>query len=379
MNFHRVLESGAPLSFEENILFPQQELWLDTRLTPILDENDAPVAVLGIARDITNREHKATLITRAKQEWERAVDTMTMLLAIVNSQYRITRVNAAMAERLDVSVRDAVGMVCYEKLHGTTKPPPFCPLMQLMADGEEHSTEVCENHLRGNTMVTVSSLCDRQGRPIGCVYVGREGIEREKAAAARKKSEEQMKLLMTHAEHIVAIQSREGRYLFFYASPEYGLCQEDIVGKTPFDFFEPARASKMVEQVVRVATTGLTLTQLGEITWNGETLHFFEQIAPLKDSSDEIRSVVRISRKVVDHRRGGGEEARKPADAGHGLSQRETEILRMIASGLTNKQIAEQLFISKKTVATHRARIMNKLDVHKTSALVKFAVKTGLL
>jgi DNA-binding NarL/FixJ family response regulator len=61
------------------------------------------------------------------------------------------------------------------------------------------------------------------------------------------------------------------------------------------------------------------------------------------------------------------------------LTFRESEVLRQIASGLTNKQIADKLFISVKTVETHRKNIMQKLDVHTIADLVKYTIKTGLL
>jgi len=71
-----------------------------------------------------------------------------------------------------------------------------------------------------------------------------------------------------------------------------------------------------------------------------------------------------------------------PSDKGqepHILTIREREVLKLIASGLTNKQIAGQLFISVKTVETHRTNIMQKLDVHTTADLVRYAIKTGIL
>jgi DNA-binding NarL/FixJ family response regulator len=61
------------------------------------------------------------------------------------------------------------------------------------------------------------------------------------------------------------------------------------------------------------------------------------------------------------------------------LTLRECEVLRLIASGLTNKQIADKLFISVKTVETHRKNIMQKLDVHTIADLVKYTIKTGFL
>jgi len=61
------------------------------------------------------------------------------------------------------------------------------------------------------------------------------------------------------------------------------------------------------------------------------------------------------------------------------LSERELQVLEMIAQGLTNPQIGQQLGISHKTVARHRERIMKKLDLHSGTELVKFAIRTGLI
>ena len=61
------------------------------------------------------------------------------------------------------------------------------------------------------------------------------------------------------------------------------------------------------------------------------------------------------------------------------LSQREGEVLSLIAMGKTNREIAEKLCISEKTVITHRSRIMHKLNVHKTADLVRYAMTNGLL
>ncbi len=67
---------------------------------------------------------------------------------------------------------------------------------------------------------------------------------------------------------------------------------------------------------------------------------------------------------------------KKPGEA---LSRREREILRLIAAGETNKQIADSLCISIKTVETHRYKIMNKLKVHNAAALISVAMERGLI
>jgi DNA-binding NarL/FixJ family response regulator len=62
-----------------------------------------------------------------------------------------------------------------------------------------------------------------------------------------------------------------------------------------------------------------------------------------------------------------------------GLSAREREILKLVAEGATNQAIAEQLSISIKTVQTHRTHIMEKLNLHDRTMLVRYAVRKGLI
>ena len=77
------------------------------------------------------------------------------------------------------------------------------------------------------------------------------------------------------------------------------------------------------------------------------------------------------------------QESRNPAPGtpapGVALTHREREILQLVASGLTNQQIADQLFTSKRTVESHRQNLLEKTGASNTAALVKYAMDYGLL
>lgn len=64
---------------------------------------------------------------------------------------------------------------------------------------------------------------------------------------------------------------------------------------------------------------------------------------------------------------------------GVSLSQREVEIVELISKGFTNSRIAEKLFLSVHTISTHRKNILKKLGVNKSSELVMYAIKTGII
>jgi two-component system response regulator NreC len=84
-----------------------------------------------------------------------------------------------------------------------------------------------------------------------------------------------------------------------------------------------------------------------------------------------------ISRLVPDGIAGSRLEER--IDRFELLSAREREIFQLVAEGRTNKEIAGLLFISPSTVETHRARIMEKLDLHSAAEIVLYAVRRGVI
>ena len=71
-----------------------------------------------------------------------------------------------------------------------------------------------------------------------------------------------------------------------------------------------------------------------------------------------------------------GSAAPRPLDA---LTEREREVLKLVAEGLTTKEIAARLEISARTVESHRANLMRKLDVRSVARLTQFAIREGLV
>jgi DNA-binding NarL/FixJ family response regulator len=61
------------------------------------------------------------------------------------------------------------------------------------------------------------------------------------------------------------------------------------------------------------------------------------------------------------------------------LTDRETEVLKLLALGKTNKEISEELYISVKTVETHRKNMMSKLELRNLADVVRFALKEGII
>jgi len=87
-----------------------------------------------------------------------------------------------------------------------------------------------------------------------------------------------------------------------------------------------------------------------------------------------------LSKEITENLAGFSSGKAKMIDVAYKrLSKREQEVMRLVVEGFTTKEISEKLFISKKTVDNHRANIMNKLGIHRTVELIRYAARIGLI
>ncbi|HBZ57056.1 MAG TPA: hybrid sensor histidine kinase/response regulator [Syntrophobacteraceae bacterium] len=154
-----------------------------SRLVPAMER------ALHEAENRCERKRAEEEVLRAKEDWERTFDAVSDMIAILDKEYRIVRVNHAMAAKLGATAEECVGLHCYHVVHRASEPPPFCPHARLLADGSEHTVEVYDERLGGDFSISVSPLFDSAGELIGSVHVGRDVTERKRAAEERSKLE----------------------------------------------------------------------------------------------------------------------------------------------------------------------------------------------
>ena len=122
-----------------------------------------------------------------------------------------------------------------------------------------------------------------------------------------------------------------------------------------------------VEEVLRAGASGY-------IVKNAPSKELLNAIDAVRSGDSYLSPTV--TRQVVDAIANPGD---KEASGMAMLTGREREVLELIAEGLSSKEIASQLGVSLKTVDSHRANLMDKLDIHKVSGLVRFAIRVGLV
>jgi PAS domain S-box-containing protein len=192
-NWQEALEQGS--LFQNEIRTRRhdgQYRWFLVRAWPLRDVHGNVVCWFGTNTDIQDMKTTEEALQRSNEEWERTFNSVPDLIAILDPQHKIVRVNRAMAERLGATVDECPGLTCYRCVHDLDAPPEFCPHAKAIADGREHVEEVHEDRLGGDFIFSCTPLFDQQGKIVGSVHVAHDITERKRAEQVMRNSQQDL-------------------------------------------------------------------------------------------------------------------------------------------------------------------------------------------
>ncbi|GFO69099.1 histidine kinase [Geomonas limicola] len=129
--------------------------------------------------EIAERQRAEDAMRRIKEQWERTFASVPDLIAILDHQHRVLRVNDAMAGRLGRTPEECVGLACHEVVHGSQCPPMSCPHSLSLEDGLSHAAELHLERFGGDFLVTTTPLLDEDGEHLGSVHIAHDITERK--------------------------------------------------------------------------------------------------------------------------------------------------------------------------------------------------------
>ncbi len=191
----RALAKDRPFQLEYRIRTRSgEERWVWEKGRRVI-VHEGLVRLEGFISEVTDRKNAEKALVQAKVEWERTFDAVPDLMALIDREHCLIRVNKAMADRLGISPSEAIGLKCYEAVHGLASPPDFCPHVKAIRYGKEYSVEMDEPKLGGTFFLTSSPIFDEQGGFNHCVHVARDVTERKEAERALRRSEDRYQQL----------------------------------------------------------------------------------------------------------------------------------------------------------------------------------------
>lgn len=160
----RVLERAAFIKNEnERRLFLEQEV--KARSQKLQEQNQR------LKEEIQERKKQESKVLQAKIEWERTVDAMSDMLAIIDLDHNILRINEPLKKQLGSAYKEIYNQKCYACLHGCGNPIEDCIQKEVVRDEKEHYLEIYEENLGGYCKLTASPYYDQTGKLIGSVHI----------------------------------------------------------------------------------------------------------------------------------------------------------------------------------------------------------------
>ncbi len=194
-------------------------------------------------RDITVRKRVEMEMRLARDEWETTFNAVPDLIAILDLQQRVVRINRTMAERLHVTQEEAVGKRCYELIHGLDHPLPRCPHCTAEKTGRECQAELFEPKLDAWYDVSTTPLVDSTGRLYGAVHVSRDITHRKKVEKALRESATRLNAIFEYVQAgilLVDPVTRKIAAVNLKAAEMCGAAPEDMVNKVCHQYVCPA-------------------------------------------------------------------------------------------------------------------------------------------
>lgn len=213
---------------------------------------------------------------------------------------------------------------------------------------------------------------------------------------------DKIRLLLVDDHEIV----RAGLRMLFLAEPDIAIVGEVGSGEAAIEAVRTLNPDVVIMDIAMPGMGGIEATRrikeaspdtaVLALTMHEDEQYFFQMLnagasgyVPKRAAADDLVSAIRVVGQgnvflypslarllVTDYvqREASGQTGDKEP-----LTPREREVLTLIAEGKTNREIAEALVISVKTVDRHRENIMNKLNLHSRVELVKYAIEKGLI
>lgn len=191
-----------------------------------------------------------------------------------------------------------------------------------------------------------------------------EHIEARRAAELRLHEEgKRLRAVLDAIPDLIVVISREGTFLECRGGKSlFGAdTAEHFIGKNLPDVVAKDTLGSLLASIEQVLTTQEVRKVIFEMTVNAERRYVDARVAPYSEGS-----VLAIVRDITDRHLISSKMT--------ALSEREREVLRMVAGGASNKQIAARLDLSIKTVEAHRSRLMKKLGARNMAELMQLAM-----
>jgi PAS domain S-box-containing protein len=237
----------------------------------------------------------------SNKEWEQIFNALPDLIAIIDVNHHIKRVNKAMADRLNIEPDDLVGNTCFSLIHGTNEPPDFCPHKELLKDMKSHSNEIPIKSLQGDFLVSVSPIFDDNGQLNGSVHIANDITEKKKLGELTRL----LAAIVKSSNDAIIGKDLEGNITSWNRAAQemYGYSEEEMIGNS-ISILLPKKLSDNLDQIMGKIKKGESIKHHDSVRLkkDGKLIDVSLYISPIFDSNGNVTGASTIAHDITDRK-----------------------------------------------------------------------------
>jgi diguanylate cyclase (GGDEF)-like protein/PAS domain S-box-containing protein len=199
-----------------------------------------------LKKDIYVHEKLQEILVNAKKEWEQTFDAIPDIILVVDNEQKIIKANKALADKLGVKRESLTGRHCYDVIHGSKEPPPYCPHSKTATSSKEYIEGIYEDKLKGHYLFSSTPLFDDKGQLKGALEIARDISEQKLAEESLRQSEARARAISDSSIDGIIVIDGKGVITYFNHAAEkiFGYTSEEVVGKELHKFLVSENARK---------------------------------------------------------------------------------------------------------------------------------------
>lgn len=257
----RELMTGGPVIFEAMHL-RKDGVSLPLEISAQMLEMSGKQYVLAIERDITERKRAEVKLRDAGEKLKRTFDSISDMVSLHDRDFKIVKVNKAMADFFGKEPEELIGRYCYEVFHNRKDPWPDCPHRRAMDSKRSVTADVNDPHIGCAMEVSASPVFDKDGNVMETVHIAKDISMRKRSEMALKESERRYReLLASLPEAIAVYQNGEIVYINNAVIELFGATNpSQIIGNTADALMHPDFMERLKENIRESLESGNTFS-----------------------------------------------------------------------------------------------------------------------
>lgn len=267
--------------------------------------SDGTILWDGIELDITAQKMAEEAARSSAKEWQSTFDSLNDAVWLLGLDRRIVRSNKAAEELFGIKHAKVLGRHCCQIVHGTKKPPLFCPLKKMFRSKKR---EVAEIQVKGKWLwISVDPVFDVKGMLTGVVHAVRDITERKRVEEGLRLSEEKLQLQFQRMPVAAILWGANFRALSWNPAAEriFGYAKKEALGKPAFELIVPSDVQKQVGPIwARLLKGDETAHSVNEnVTRQGRRIICKWTNTPIRSRDGKIVGVFSMAEDITELRK----------------------------------------------------------------------------